>query len=86
MAGSTIFSNIDMQSGYHQIQIRPRDEGIETAFKSKDHLYEWLVMPFGLSNALSSWHLYTVYESCFSTLFGHSLVVYFDIFSYIVKP
>jgi hypothetical protein len=78
--GATIFSKIDLRSGYHQARIKDKDI-YKTTFRARYGHYKFVIIPFGMTNAPSSFmclmnNVLSKYLDKFVIIFIDDILIY----------
>ena len=79
LQGSSYFSRIDLKSVYHQVRIVPEDVH-KMGFQTMFGLYDFLVIPFGLTNALATFnqmmeHIFRKHRA-YTGVFFDDIIIY----------
>jgi hypothetical protein len=73
--GAATVSKLALSSCYHQIRVRPKDVP-KTLFRTHEMHYEFLVMPFSLTNAPSTFQC--LMNDLFTYFFRRFVLIFFD--------
>ena len=75
LQGTSVYSCLDFCSGYLQVEMDPADRE-KTSFVTREGLFQYKVMPFGLCNAVSTFE--RLMEQLFAGLLFHIMLIYLD--------
>jgi hypothetical protein len=75
LIGSKWYCSMDLMSGYHQVEMDPRDKE-KTAFHTEDGLFQWTVMSMGLANSSATFN--RVLEQILTGIPPELCVIYID--------